>query len=502
MLFVTPIFAACHDLAGPAIHPVAPDTATVRQLMETYQSLENDQMQEWESTLGMPVGLYTQQIAGIAAQPQQFDLYQFLAVDADPGFQSIVTSVSNARTLQTLGRKINDSLWVGVGKVWEAAAAGDAASIWGAIPYTQAFDRAHFPDPQFDPQLTVYQIVNAQLDSAIRVYLAVRPGMHRGPDTAELIYRGQPPESLATIYTEVAHTLRARYALHQAGGNPAYYALALQEAQQGVSDSRHDWNWYNDGTEPQNNAMYNLVTGHSAGQLAPSSTLINLMHQRIAEGLDANQDRLDFYFVSTANGGLGSCDTTCAGFRPGGDAAEPGGAGTSDFNLLNYGTGFRQPYITWTETQLIVAEAALATGNALLAQRALTAVRTHEVYGADVSGDRLASGAVACNGPCLFAEQQPVPATLRNIIEEKYIDLFLSAEVWSDYRRTCLPYIAAAPATVTDSVPRDGGLPERFPYGQTIAADPNTPNVGPDAHNADSPRVCPSYSFFGTPAAY
>jgi hypothetical protein len=98
--------------------------------------------------------------------------------------------------------------------------------------------------------------------------------------------------------------------------------------------------------------------------------------------------------------------------------------------------------------------------------------------------------------------QRPVPATLANIIEEKYIDLFLSAEVWSDFRRTCLPYIAAAPATVADPVPRPGSLPERFPYGQSIAGDPNTPNVGANAHNADSPRVCPSYSFFGNPRAY
>jgi len=225
------------------------------------------------------------------------------------------------------------------------------------------------------------------------------------------------------------------------------------------------------------------------------------MHQRIAAGLDVNQDRLNFYFVSVINAS-GACDTTCAGFRPGGDTAEPGGGGTSDFNLLNSGAGFRQPYVTWTETQLVLAEAALATGNALLAERALSAVRAHEVYGADVTGDRLASGALACKGPCTFTAQRPIPATLRNIIEEKYIDLFLSAEVWSDYRRTCLPYIAAAPASVTDVGPRPGGLPERFPYGQTLAADPNAPNLPPNARNADSPRMCPSYSFLASPAAY
>jgi len=269
-----------------------------------------------------------------------------------------------------------------------------------------------------------------------------------------------------------------------------------------VSDPRHDWNWFNSQTPTANNASYQFITGHSAGQFGPSATLINLMHQRIADGLDANQDRLDFYFVSTANASM-SCDQTCTGYRPGGDAAEPGGGGTSDFNLLNNAAGFRQPYITWTETQLIAAEAALAIGNQVEAQRALTAVRSREVYGADVGGDILASGATACGGPCTFAAQPPVPATLRNIMEEKYIDLFLSAEVWSDYRRTCLPYMAAAPATVSAAVPRSSGLPMRFPYGSSImASDPNAPNVGAGARNADTPRGCPAYSFAGVPQAY
>src|SRR5579859_4695145 len=106
-VFLTPLLAACHEVSGPPIHEGPPDTATVRRLTETYQNLESDQMQEWESTIGMPVGLYTQHVAGIQAQPQRFDLYQFLAVDADPGFQSIVMAVTNARKLQTLGTTIH-----------------------------------------------------------------------------------------------------------------------------------------------------------------------------------------------------------------------------------------------------------------------------------------------------------------------------------------------------------------------------------------------------------
>ena len=37
------------------------------------------------------------------------------------------------------------------------------------------------------------------------------------------------------------------------------------------------------------------------------------------------------------------------------------------------------------------------------------------------------------------------PGHAENIMEEKYVALFLNIEAWNDYKRTCLPSLAPAP---------------------------------------------------------
>ena len=49
-------------------------------------------------------------------------------------------------------------------------------------------------------------------------------------DGSELIYTGKTADELRAIYTQVAHSLKARYYMHTAATNPAAYALALSEA--------------------------------------------------------------------------------------------------------------------------------------------------------------------------------------------------------------------------------------------------------------------------------
>ena len=94
------------------------------------------------------------------------------------------------------------------------------------------------------------------------------------------------------------------------------------------------------------------------------------------------------------------------------------------------------------------------------------------------------------------------PASLKNIIEEKYVTLFLNPEAWNDYKRTCLPALApAAPANST--TPATSPIPGRIPYGQTeINANPNTPStnsagipVTPTGQNPNDPNPCPVLNY-------
>jgi len=140
----------------------------------------------------------------------------------------------------------------------------------------------------------------------------------------------------------------------------------------------------------------------------------------------------------------------------------------ADFNFANANIDagdFRQPEVTYAENQLIGAEAAFQIGGQGAAQPFLDAARANRVYGARGTA------------PVIFPPSAPVPATLENIMEEKYLALFLNIEAWSDYKRTCLPSLAPA-APLGSTEPGPGPIAGRVPYGITeINANPNTPTA-------------------------
>jgi hypothetical protein len=142
------------------------------------------------------------------------------------------------------------------------------------------------------------------------------------------------------------------------------------------------------------------------------------------------------------------------------------------------------PVITYAETQLIGAEAAFQTGGQAAAQPYLDAARANRSFGARGTT------------PVTFAPLGSAPATLENIMEEKYVTLFLNIEAWNDYKRTCLPALAPAPAALGSPVPGANPIPGRLPYGITeINANPHTPNVSPVGRNPNDPNPCPILNY-------
>ena len=82
-------------------------------------------------------------------------------------------------------------------------------------------------NPPLDPQLAVYDSVQTLLSRAI-VNLAAHGPTNFGPGANDLSYGGN-----ATQWTQLAHTLKARFFMHTAEVRPAAYASALAEAKLG-----------------------------------------------------------------------------------------------------------------------------------------------------------------------------------------------------------------------------------------------------------------------------
>jgi hypothetical protein len=500
--------AGCSDfLSGVEKDPNNPPTLT--RPGPLYIAIQTLQSVNFEGQLARNAAEYVQQVAGNSRQQIGYDLYQIDPNTTDPFWLAVYASSTNIqgggglldiKKMEALARARNDSIYLGIGKVYEAMVIGMAASVWGDIPYREAADSTNLK-PKFDPQLQVYQDMLAQLDSAITLLTATPGGTNLGPplESSEIIYNqfGDDAATLEQIYTEVAHSLKARYHLHLAEGDPSHYALALAEAQLGISTPDHDFLWFHDQGAQGTNVWWQFM--FNRGDIGPGAAMIQIMKRRITAGLD-NAERLNFYFTEAGPG------LDFWGYRPGGivettdgvvydGSGAPTSPGTySGFNFINPDLDagdVRIPNITYAETQLIAAEAAYRVSGtveplaSVAAKPFLDAARANRSYGA------------RGNTPITFAALGSVPATLQNIMEEKYVTLFLNIEAWNDYKRTCYPRLAPAPISPTSTSP---GLEiaGRVPYG---ISDLNAnaanipPGVTPTSRNANDPNACPSLDY-------
>jgi starch-binding outer membrane protein, SusD/RagB family len=499
--------AGCNDfLSGNGVSTDPNNIDRLTRPGPLYIGIQAAQGVQFQGQLARNAAMYVQQIAGNSRQQIGFDRYAIDPVTIDPNWTSVYGSnrtlnggggLLDIRKMEQLARGLGDSLYVGIGKVYEALVMGMAADVWGDIPYREAADSTN-PTPAFDPQLQVYADLQAQLDSAITIYLPAAGPTNLGPpqDNAELIYAGRDAAGLREVYTQVAHSLKARLYLHTAEVDPASYALALAEVPLGINTPDNDFNWFADATPNGNNIWWQFQT--QRGDIGPGAAMIDIMKRRIDAGL-ADSARLEFYFapVADADGnplgffGYRPAGTTnmqtAPGIDPGNGITPPGGTPQyASFNFIdpNVDPGdFRQPELTYVETQLIGAEAAFQGGGQGAAQPFLDAARASRGYGARAATENV------------FPAIGSAPATLQNVMEEKYVQEFLNIEAWNDWKRTCLPSLAPAPP-VGSTTPGTTPIAGRMPYGITeINANPNTPNVPPAGRNANDPNPCPVLNY-------
>jgi len=427
--------------------------------------------------------LYMQHLAGIARGAKQGDSYIGSSSGGFFGYGG--GGLLDIHKMEQLARKIGDSLYVGLAKVYEALDIGFIADLWGDIPYREAADSTIL-HPHFDPQLQVYSDVQIQLDSAINIFLAARGPSNVGGalDNSELTYTGRDPAGLRTVYTAVARSLKARLFMHVAaasvagvnGAPSAAYDSALKYARAGISSGVDDFLWFHDASLTRANTWWGYV---STGDFGPGAAIIEILNRRIAAGVEDTR-RISFYFTPASDGQY-------HGFRPtGATVATSNGTYDGSGPYSNFGAfldpslsdgSFRQPELTYAETQLVAAEASwhlscagcLPTTVVPAAQPFLDAARKNRRYGSAMFGT--APGTL--------------PASLQNIIEEKYVTLFLNPEVWSDWRRTCLPSLAPAPGTAA--------IPARIGYGE-ITTNPNAP-AQTSRLNPNQPTACPVLNY-------
>jgi starch-binding outer membrane protein, SusD/RagB family len=341
-----------------------------------------------ESDPARVTSLWAQQFTGTLQQ--YVNIYNYgVSEQTTNGFHaSLYTGggLVDVRRLEAQAIAAHDTLFLGIAQVQEALLMGTGADLFGDLVYSHAL--AGEPNPPLDPQLSVYDAVQALLTTAL-TNLTKNGPTNFGPAEADLSYGVQctaaddPLACESAKWIKLAHTLKARFFLHTAEVRPAAYASAKTEAALGIADPADNFVARFSGNANEQNFWYQFDAVQRGGYLTPNEDFVALLQSR-------NDPRLANYFNSDQ----------------------------SDISDVRLAPNFTQPLVTANENLLILAEAAQRTGDEGTARTALNAERA-----------LVGLPAIAPTGQALLAE----------ILTEKFIADFQSIEAWNDYKRTCTP---------------------------------------------------------------
>ncbi len=369
-------------------------------------------------------GHFTQNIASRTANNAND---QFLFVPgANPFNNTYFQAMGNIPSLITDAQAEGSPHYVGAGKILMALYLGHLTDLHGNIPYSKAFIGFDNFTPEYDTQEQIYNTIFQLLDEGIvelRKPQGLRALSERG---ADLFFAGD-----AARWRRLAFALRARHLNHltkKSSYNPAQVLAAIDSAMASNADD--------------------AFLQHNTAQVAQTNFWGDAR---------ANMNTRSFgrHYVNYLNGTtLGVRDPRFIIIAPdtartrgivNGSAENPTSTLGSDFygRFTGTGTGVLQTPVNWYarqdgilpivmfwECEFIEAEAAFRSGNTARAFAAYqNGIRAHMtrlgVAVADIN-TYLASRACA---------QSAATLTLKNIMEQKYIAMFIHPEQWVDMRR-------------------------------------------------------------------
>lgn len=374
-------------------------------------------------------GIWTDQFIGADRQYLSVDQYIVTTTDFDDEWDDLYADgATQARLAKAAGIANEDDLLTGVATIMEALLMGEAAAIWGDVPYRNAFDYIENPDPTYDPQEQVLGDVQALLDAAIDLV---------GDATVANVYGTPIFVANDASWKAVAYTLKARYYMITKDYQSAYDASVMGiQSPSGSLVSSHS------SASGARNLYYQFLFEQRGGYLVAgnpdqgNSTLVQLLDGSKDRLLDTPGDanRLPIYFKALGNGLDLNFDAE---------------------GLFAIDASF--PIVSYIENKLIEAEAAERSGSAD-GKIPFNEVRSHL---ADVWGGSFPATNSAGNDLIL------------EILEEKYVSLPGSLQVWHDARRTNNALNIRIKSTSGNT-----SLPQRFIYPQVeINANENFPGL-------------------------
>jgi hypothetical protein len=442
----------CEDwLTGPGltIDPNFPTNPPTMEQLAVSQQVRLFINQEGQAARS--AAIWTQQLGGINNQQLEYGSrysYATSELDTNTAFNNVYFGLRDLRMLRQTAVDRGDAFFEGMAMFMEAFTMGTATSLWGDMPYREAID-PDIPAPTLDPQEQIYGDVQTLLSEAINRFQAAGTAAI-GPD---LIYGGNHER-----WIRAANTLKARYHLHVAPRvGQAAYQSALDFAALGINEvptTEQVLHGQGPGDfRSLHGTTLNIDANTWGNFLSERADIVG--NRRMVQILAERDDpRLGEYHDPTTDGafrGANQFGTSASG------AVGPWSLPSETRRALN----FRQPFITWAETELIQAEANYELGNTGPALTHLNNVR--EAVGL---------------GPL-------TSVTLEEIMIEKWIVQFQNIDAFTDWRRTCYPrLVPGGPSAAGEPAAR---VPGRYAYGAAERQqNPNFAGLAPAQQPADN----------------
>lgn len=312
----------------------------------------------------------------------------------------------------------------GIGQVLTAINLGYATDLWGDVPYDEAF-RAEEGNraPKYNTQEEIYQRLQTILDQAIVNLSKPEASNLSTPAEDDYIFEGDTEK-----WIKIAYVLKARYALRLTEVDPNAAQKALDYiVTSGISSNDDDANTFFPGTANGLNQWF-AFNNSRENYLKTGAYFVNSLK-------NTADPRLTFSIALST---------------PSEEVPVPTYIGNEPEDLeTDYSSYIGSAYasstspigiVTYAEAKFIEAEARLRLNqNAQPALEAAVAASVLKVTGTPATPAFLASATATVD--------------LANIIQQKYLALFLTMEPYNDYRRTGFPALVPNQNSNTKTIP-------------------------------------------------
>ncbi|GGK84337.1 hypothetical protein GCM10011405_35340 [Rufibacter glacialis] len=408
----TLFLGACGDLLDVNSDPgrVSPEEATLPTLLPSAQRFTaNTQYGAAQYGVQYPQYLTGQAIGQFT--PYGFDqLWNPFYTDAFPTLQDMINRAGEVGAYN----------YSGIAKTLLALNLMTVTDIYGDAPYSQANQGTANLYPCYDKMEDLYRVhIIKLLDEALADLARPLPARQDLRNVQnDLIYGG-----VLTQWTKAVRAIRARYFLHLSEKDPALLATAAQEAAASFGSIADDLQL---SFEMQNaNPWFGFLGSPGAKPMQPSSYVVDLLSGRGGRFQGVADPRLPIYMTRTTPN-----QTTDIGLTPG---RLVGDQPTVNVNMTStsWHTRAIAPilFITYAETQFIIAEALFTTNRA----------GAHAAYLRGIEASMAKVGVPVAQMSAYLANPAvaltPATLTLQDIMLQKYLALYMQIETWTDMRR-------------------------------------------------------------------